>query len=282
VAGARDRSRLDSVVEELRDDGIEPLLTILGSPSWANGVSATTPDHYLYVPPRGPELDAWLDRYADFVAAAVERYKRYVRRWEIWNEPNLAHFWRPRPDPLAYREVYEVLRATILRVDPGAEVAVGGVTDLTTASAPDIRGLDFLRLLTRTRAPLDNVAIHTYPTGGHPPNVHIPGENNFDDIEVVRDQLAAEGERPSIWVTEWGWSSTAVGEAAQAQYVDESLTMLETRFSFVRVATYFADYDRPPEFFQGLLDADLDPKPAAAAFLRHADLAASRCTMPAG
>jgi hypothetical protein len=277
VEGERDWSRTDSVVEELREAGIEPILVVLGSPSWANGVPESSPKHFLHVPPRGPALDAWIEQYEDFLAEAVSRYRGAVRRWEIWNEPNLKLFWLPQPDVVAYRQVYERLRATILRIDPDAEVAVGGLARLSLESAPDVPGLVFLRRLTRTQVPIDHVAVHLYTTGEHPPDVHVPGQNNFDDIERVHDWLVAEGERAPIWVTEWGWSSATVGERRQAQYVDRSLAMLEARYPFVRVATHFADRDRPPELFHGLLESDLQPKPASLAFRKHADLAADRC-----
>jgi polysaccharide biosynthesis protein PslG len=280
VRGRRNWSRVDSIVEELRAAGIEPLLVVSGSPSWANGVPETTRRHEFHVPPRGAAFDAWLYDYADFLAEAVRRYHDFVRRWEIWNEPNLSQFWRPRPNPVAYRQVYETLRATILRVDPTAEVAVGGLGGLSATSAPSITGLKFLRHLTRARAPMDAVAIHAYSgyaDHAHPPWVHVPNENNFDNIERVRDHLLADGERASIWVTEWGWSSASVGEGRQALYVKRSLQMLEHRYRFVRVATYFLDRDLPPRFFQGLLDEHLNPKPAARVFRGQAELAASRC-----
>jgi polysaccharide biosynthesis protein PslG len=282
VKGRRDWSRTDSIVEELRAAGIEPLLAVFGSPSWANGVPKSMPAHYLYVPSGGTALDTWLHEYSDFLAAAVRRYHDYVRRWEIWNEPNLVDFWRPRPDPVTYRHVYETLRATILRVDPTAEVAVGGLGGLSAASAPSIRGLAFLRHLMRTSPPLDAVAIHPYATDDHPPWVHLPKENNFDNIERVHNQLVAAREQAEIWVTEWGWSSAAVGTGRQALYLKRSLEMLEHRYRFVRLATYFVDHDRPPDFFEGLLDDDLGPKPAAGVFRRHAELAASRCRAKVG
>jgi hypothetical protein len=276
VEGRRNWTRTDSIVEELRAAGIEPLLVVSGSPSWANGVPESTPRHEFHVPPLGVALDAWLHDYGDFLAEAVRRYHDFVRRWEIWNEPNLSQFWRPRPDPVAYRQVYESLRATILRVDPTAEVAVGGLGGLSATSAPSITGLEFLRRLIHTKPPIEAVAIHPY-AHDHPPWVHVPNENNFDNIKRVHNQLLADGERASIWVTEWGWSSATVGDARQALYVKRSLQMLEHRYRFVRVATYFLDHDLPPRFFQGLLDEHLNPKPAARVFRRHADLAASRC-----
>ena len=283
IEGRRNWSRTDSVVEQLRAAGIEPLLVVGGSPSWANGVPGSTPGQTAYVPPAGAARDAWLRHYADFLAAAVRRYHDFVRRWEIWNEPNLSEFWRPRPDPAAYRQVYETLRATILRVDPTAEVAVGGLGGLSATSAPSIRGLQFLRRLVLMRPPIDAVAIHPYSTHNHPPWVDVPGENNFDNIQRVHDQLAAEGERAEIWVTEWGWSSAAVGERLQARYVSWSLTALEHRYRFVRVATYFVDHDRPPTFFQGLLDQRVEPKPAGFVFSQHAQRSAAQChAAPAG
>ena len=277
VEGRRNWSRTDSTVEKLRAAGIEPLLVVSGSPSWANGVPDSTPGQTAYIPPPGAARDAWLHEYSDFLAAAVRRYHDYVRRWEVWNEPNFVDFWRPRPDPVAYRQVYEALRATILRVDPTAEVAVAGLGGLTSTDPPGIPGIEFLRRLLSMRPPIDAVAIHPYSTGDHPPWVHIPGENNFDNIGRVHELLAAEGLRASIWVTEWGWSSAKVGERRQALYVARSLQMLERSYRFVRVATYFVDRDLPPRFFQGLLTQDLEPKPAASVFRRYSALAASRC-----
>jgi hypothetical protein len=277
VEGRRNWSRTDSVVEKLRTAGIEPLLVVSGSPSWANGVPGSTPGQTAYVPPPGAARDAWLRDYSDFLAAAVRRYHDYVRRWEIWNEPNFVQFWRPRPDPVAYSQVYETLRATILRVDPTAEVAVGGLGGLTSTAPPGIPGRKFLRRFVSTRPPISVVAIHPYATGDHPPRVHIPGENNFDNIGRVHDQLVAEGVRAAIWVTEWGWSSATVGTALQARYLKWSLEMLEDRYPFVRLATYFVDHDRPPELFQGLLSEDLEPKPAAGVFRTYAERLMQDC-----
>lgn len=275
--GERNWSRPDRVVEAVRDAGMEPLLVIAGSPSWASGVSPARSRAVYHVPQRGRALDAWLEHYTGFVAAAVARYRRVVKRWEVWNEPNLGLFWRPRPDPEAYRQVYERLRATILRVDPTAEVAVGGLGSLTLAHPDEFSGRRFLRRLVESRVPMDHVAIHPYATDDHAPDLHVPGESNFDDIGRIHAQLAEHGYSASIWVTEWGWSSATVGRARQAQYVDRSIDMLETRFPYVRVATHFVDHDRPPEYEHGLLDDDLEPKPAAAAFRRRADQASARC-----
>ena len=276
VEGERDWSVPDGVVTDLRAAGIEPLLVVVGSPSWANGVPESKPGHDLYVPPRGPALDSWLQRYSKFLAAAVRRYHVVVKHWEIWNEPNLIDFWRPRPDPVVYGQVYYTLRATILSADPTASVAVGGLGDLTVAPAPSIPGLAFLRRLARTRAPISNVAIHPYTSLAHPPDVRVSGENNFQDIERIHELLVSLREPALIWVTEWGWPSASVGRQAQARYLGRSLAMLENRYPFVSIATYFTDHDLPM-FSQGLLDRNLTAKPAASVFRFYAQRLAVRC-----
>jgi hypothetical protein len=282
VKGEQNWSGMDGIVANLRAAGIEPSMVVVGSPSWANGVPASKPNHYLYVPARGAPLNAWLENYSAFLAAAVKRYDRFVRRWQIWNGPNVAANWRPRPDPAAYGPVYLRLRSTIMSREPTAEVAVGGLGELTLAHPPDLSGIAFLRALIRARIPLGDVAIQPIATNDNPPDVHVAGQNNFDDIDKVHKLLSGNGVPASLWVTGWGWSSKTVGPQRQAQYVDRAFTLLENRYPFVRFAAYSTDRDTPPGLLQGLLNGILRPKPAAAVFRAHADLAAARCSTALG
>ena len=88
-----------------------------------------------------------------------------MHRWEIWNEPNLAAFWRPRPTVDQYAEVYARLRAAILAADATAKVATGGVTVLRIAwGKQDIDGLTFIRRLIGHGTHLSLVAVHPYTT----------------------------------------------------------------------------------------------------------------------
>lgn len=262
----------DAVVQGLGSRGIEPLFVLYGSPSWANGTDPSTPDASLYVPPAGKAFDTWLDKYAAFVRQAVLRYRGSVQKWEIWNEPNERYFWKPRPDVALYARFYTRIRQTILGADPKAQVAVGGLAGLCCSI--DIPGVSFLDKLLAQKAPIDNVAIHPYPGKGQSPDVHIAWENNFDDIAMIRQHLVQAGKPVPIWVTEWGWSSAAVGSANQANYLARSLDLLRTAYPYVTVATYFLDYDRGTTYEQGLFDSSFRPKPAADAFKRFMDTAA--------
>jgi hypothetical protein len=59
--------------------------------------------HYDYgFAPHSPEARAAFVRFA---AAAVRRYQGKGIIWEIWNEPNLDHFWAPQADVERYGRV---------------------------------------------------------------------------------------------------------------------------------------------------------------------------------
>ena len=69
-----------------------------------------------------------------------------------------------------------------------------------------------------------------------------------------------------MWVTEWGWNSEEVGDAAQAAYLAQSIDVLRGA-PYIAVAVVFVDYDRDA-YPYGLLDRSLRPKPAAAVFAK--------------
>ena len=269
--GRREWAIGDAVVEDLTAAGIEPLLVVVGSPTWANHVSVAVARHQLFVPAGREEFAAWLNAFASFAHDAALRYRGKVHRWEVWNEPNLSAFWRPRPDADQYAQTYQRVRAAILAADPTAKVATGGLTVLSDAwGGGNVRGLTFLDGLIREGVRPSLVAIHPYTTPPHAPDSELPRQNNFEDIADVHELLLKRGIRASIWVTEWGWSSEAVGLARQASYVQRSLELLRDRYPYVTVATYFIDHDRPPRFYQGLLDSSLRPKPSARRFAAFA------------
>jgi polysaccharide biosynthesis protein PslG len=106
----------DQIVDAARARRLEVLGIIDYSPAWARPPG--TDDHHA---PSNPA------DYANFAAAAVRRYApRGVHDWELWNEPNVAHFWKPRPDPTAYAALLAAAYPAIKSADPGATVVTGG------------------------------------------------------------------------------------------------------------------------------------------------------------
>ena len=74
--------RADRLLRALRAHGLAPVVTLWGTPGWANGGAGQN------VAP----IDA-LD-FERFAEQAALRY-RFVRHWVIWNEPNKAPWLRP-------------------------------------------------------------------------------------------------------------------------------------------------------------------------------------------
>jgi hypothetical protein len=265
VQGQRDWSRTDSVVDELRAGGIEPLMAVYGSPPWANGTPSSTADHYLYVPTDPAAFDAWVHNYADFMRAAARRYRGKVKRWELWNEENLHWNWKPAPSAAQYARWYSAVYAAIRSEDPDAEISLGALSGLTATGPGNALGLDFLADLLRLGVRPDNVAIHPYPGRSQAPDAHIRYETNFDDIALLQRTLVESGHPVPIWVTEWGWQTSKVDLATQAAYLRRSLEMIEDDYPYVAVATYFLNYDRGG-YTHGLFDTAMNPKPAAGVF----------------
>ena len=262
--GAYDWSVTDSVLDGLRANGIEPLFVVVGSPSWANGTAPGLPDGQYNVPTDAREFSTWVKAYKAFVKKAVARYKGRVSKWEIWNEENEHFTWKPQPSITQYAQFFKAIRRAILSVDPHAHVAIGGLAGLCCGI--DISGASFLKGLIAKGVKFGDVAIHPYSTDDHAPDVHWQWQANFDDIEMIHDLLVSARRNVPLWVTEWGWSSSDIGAALQADYLTRSLNMLRTMYPYVTVATYFLDADRDGEYHQGLFATDFSPKPAASAF----------------
>ncbi len=120
---------------ELREEG-----TVSGGGPYPNGCPSlgTRPPVRLYEPifsngndhPSGVGVNP-SNPWARFVDEAVQRYKpggtagRNVRYWEIWNEPDLCHFWGGTPEE--YARMLKVAYLVIKNRDPQATVIWGGL-----------------------------------------------------------------------------------------------------------------------------------------------------------
>ena len=104
-------TRLDSLVSAARERGVQVMLVLGMTPSFYAG-SRT-------VPPTD------LARYADYVRAAMERYRdfggrRGIASYQVWNEGNVTAFWTGSPRQLA--ELTRIVDRVRNQVDPGARV----------------------------------------------------------------------------------------------------------------------------------------------------------------
>jgi len=222
-------------------------------------------------------------RVADFAAYANALARRYgrggsfwaehpslpewpVTRYEIWNEPNAAQFWRPQERaPERYADLYLAARSSLHRVDPAARAIVGGLA----LSNPGVISADsFIRRMYRHRPDLrgnvDAVGFHPYAA---------TVEGIYAKLRNFRDALTrvGAGEVP-IEITEVGWPSNEVDEqhraAALARLADE-LPRSDCNVQGVLPYSWVGGEYNPAnrEHWFGIFRADATPKPSGSAYL---------------
>lgn len=190
--------------------------------------------------------------FANYAAAAAERYAGRNVMFEIWNEPNNSTFWQPEPNVVEYMmlvmETSEAMRAA----DPD-------VTLMAPASA-----LDFTFIFDCIDAGVldyvDALSLHTYILK---PEFWIPY------YELTRTYLAfydpEHADIPFV-STEWGYS-TAVGqisEEEQAKFLSRG-TLIHLSQGTLSFWYDFQDWNEDPydrHTNMGIVRYDDTPKPS--------------------
>ena len=162
---------LDEFVRNAQERGMEVLMTIWGTPTWANGGKGP-----MYLPTRTAD-------FQNFARALATRYSGrrpgypFVRFYGIWNESNLGNFLAPQfnaagkiVSPAAYAKLAAAGYAGIKAGSPKALVAIGETSsngkDKRKAGATDsVTPGTFARLLAQAnkRLKFDAWAQHPYP-----------------------------------------------------------------------------------------------------------------------
>jgi polysaccharide biosynthesis protein PslG len=276
----------DYAVDRARDAGLEIVMTLEHTPYWASADPRKRVDSsgrrrwdYNYRPRDASD-------YGDFVRFAVAHFvRRGVTVFQIWNEPNHAHFWPSRPRPRSYvrllRRGYRAAKAA----SPDATVLLGG---LSRNDYPFLDGL----YRAGARRYFDAVAVHPYTGGAEPTAMWRRSRrsrkyrrriavNAFPAIREVRRTMVARGDRRKpIWITEFGYTTTTepggVSREQQAEYLTQAYRYVE-RFPWVRAMLWYQARNNP--FFDdadefeaqfGLMTTRFEPKPSYDAMSRYA------------
>ena len=216
--GTYDWERADALLQALRQAGITPLVSIWGTPGWANGGRAAN------VPP-GSAVS-----FATVARAAAERYP-WVRHWIVWNEPNQRR-WLSPPSPIVYvTRLLNPAATAIKAVIPRASIA-GGAT-APRGGPGGTSPVDFIRGMGRAGARLDAYAHHPHPlspaetpTAGGCARCTTISLATLD--RLIQETRNAFGSRVRIWLTELGFQTNppdrilGVGWGAQARYLAEA------------------------------------------------------------
>ena len=254
-------SRPDRLLGALRARGLDPVVTLWGTPEWANGDSGPN-----VAPTDGAD-------FASFARAAAERY-RFVRRWVMWNEPNKPLWLKPASPETYVARILNPGYGGIKSVNRAARVA-GGVTGPRGGNG-GVSPVDFIRRMDRAGARLDAYAHHPYPVySGDTP---FAGGCSCKTITMATLErlLRVVGQAfPSarIWLTEYAYQTNppdvfGVSYANQALYIGESaLRVYEAPKVDLLIHYLYRDEPELARWQSGLETVDGRPKPARAAMM---------------
>jgi hypothetical protein len=124
--------------------------------------------------------------YVKYVTAIVKHYRGQINYWQVWNEPDLHHFWGPHANARDYARLLTASYHAIKSANPHAEVVLGGPSD----SAP--HPLAFINHVVRAGGKFDIVSIQPY--------MATPGQTLLRQIAKLKRY------RKPVWFTEIGWA----------------------------------------------------------------------------
>jgi len=272
---------VDELVRNAQARGMEVLITIWGTPKWANGDK--TPN----------VLPTNVNDFRQFAQALAARYSgRYagypfVRFYGIWNESNLGQFLSPQFNaagkiigPAAYAKLAAAGYAGIKAGNSKALVAIGetsshGRDKPLPGNSDTISPGMFAQLVAKAnpRLKFDAYAHHPYP---YPvfqkpsqkvkwPNVSLSSLPRF---ETSLDTWFHRKNIP-IWITEYGHETKpgeplGVTEAQQAAYIPQAIG-LARKDPRVQMFIWFVFRDSVGSTWQsGLFRLNGQPKPGLA------------------
>jgi polysaccharide biosynthesis protein PslG len=279
---------LDDLVRSAQQRGMELLITIWGTPEWANGGQA---------PNRPPHAAAALEQFATALSNRYSgRHSGYpaVRLFSAWNEPNLEQFLAPQFDnagrsvgPALYAPIARAVYAGVKRGNPEALVAIGETSPRGRDIPTDGRVQDshspprFARLLAEARPAVEFDAWSQHP---YPPRPQIApdepvrwprvGIGNLERFGTAVDEWFGREGTP-IWITEYAHETLppeplGIDPALQARYAEEALRRAVDN-PRVRMFIWFVFRDRADGLWQsGLLREDGSPKPTFERFAASA------------
>jgi hypothetical protein len=252
----------DRILRGLRRFGLTPVLTLVGTPAWANG--GRPPN---YAPPRPRD-------FRRFATAAARRYT-WVRYWLIWNEPNKRLWLRPTRSAIYVRHLLNPGYEGIHSVLPRARVG-GGATG-PRGAAGGVAPVTWVKGMAAARAKFDAYAHHPYPSS--PAETPSSGGcRNCPSITMatIRKLLIlvrrSFGPKP-IWLTEYGYQTnppdTFLGVPPKKQATMLSLAAMRAwRLPRVTMLIQYLYRDEPilSRFQTGLVFVDDRWKPALQGF----------------
>lgn len=287
---AYDWARYDEAVERANGAGIQLLLTIVGTPAWANG--GKSPQH---APKSASALQAFAyaaaQRYSGtFLDTASGRVLPRVGLWLAWNEPNNPVFLQPQfarkgtkwtmAAAAAYARICNAVYAGVHAAGGPERVACGATAPRGNNNPAGVRAsiapLTFLRAVKKLGLrTFDAWADHPYYGSPRetPTTRGVGGAIELGDLDKLGAAVTRLYGHKPIWITEYGYQTKppdpifGVSWKKQATYLQQAYDIAKAN-PRVELFTWFLLKDSPSidSWQSGLITADGRKKPAFAAF----------------
>jgi hypothetical protein len=264
----------DTVVGDAARDRVTVLPTVLYAPHWDGVTNSNGVAYPRHNAPYAAYLTALIGRYGPkgtFWRENPGIPKMPIRSWQIWNEPNLAYYWR-QPFASGYVSLLKAAHAAVKKADPGAQVVLGALTNTAWKSLGQIYKVKGAKSL------FDVVSVNSF--------TKIPANVMLFMVFVRRAMSRfGDGAKPLI-ATEISWPSAKgktkdnldfiTTQAGQARDLSTLLPLVgQQRLSLHLSAFYWytwmgqEDPNTSPFNYSGLLgfhDGKVTVKPALQAF----------------
>ncbi len=194
--GKYDFSQMDALVADMEKMDMKILFIIdYGNPLYDGGNPPTSPEG--------------LAAYTEFCTALAKRYAGKDIIWELWNEPNLAQFWKPVPNAGDYMRFCHAVVPAIRKADPRACIVAPATSKIDLGFIEECFKKGLLGLV-------DGVSVHPYR------NAQLSPETTWDEYQFLAlliKEYMPEGKMIPILSGEWGYSTTHLSDELQGKYL---------------------------------------------------------------
>ena len=224
----------------------------------------------LYDNGLSPHTEESRAAFARWAAAGAKHFAGKGVLWEIWNEPNISQFWKPRPNAEDYSKLALATIEAIRAADRDAFIM---------APASSTFPWDFFEVMGKQGvfAKLDAVSVHPYRQ-----QTPETAEADYTRLRLLVEKYAP-GKKLPIVSGEWGYSTGWGGmtDEKQANYLVRQRLM--NLWMGVPLSIWYDWHDdgpdpKEPEHHFGTVYLDFKPKPSYTAGKVLAEtLAGYRC-----
>lgn len=191
----------DFVKTGVEDYGITMVPYICYTPAWQSTEPADS-FYYWNKPPKD------FEEFGQFMFDLTSRYKKWIKTWELWNEPDISIYWSTQ-DVAEFGRFTKIGADAVKKADPEAKVVLGGI-----AYRPD-----WIKSLFKDHGVspyIDIVNCHNYFETWH----HNPVEEITNYVNDVYNVVHEYGNGQPIWMAEVGYSTFRQGAKVSDSYTN--------------------------------------------------------------